>query len=99
MSKRAEEAALKAYPKEERKVWSSAFGMFEFDKTAPERIAYQKGYDQAEKDLALTWEDIKLICEIEDRYWNEEFDENSKRTTQEYYEEVLRRFNEQREKK
>ena len=50
MSKKAEEAALKAYPKEEGKVWSSAFGMFEFDKTAPERIAYQKGYEQAEKD-------------------------------------------------
>jgi len=51
MSKRAEEAALKAYPKEEGKVWSSAFGTIKFDKTAPERIAYRQGYSQAEKDL------------------------------------------------
>lgn len=48
---RAEEAALKAYPKEEGKVWSSAFGTIEFDKTAPERTAYRKGYEQAEKDI------------------------------------------------
>ena len=51
MSKRAIEAATKAYPKEEGKVWSSAFGIFEFDKTAPERIAYRQGYEQAEKDI------------------------------------------------
>ena len=50
MSKRAEEAALKAYPKEEGKVWSSAFGTFEFDKNAAERKGYQEGYEQAEKD-------------------------------------------------
>jgi len=58
MSKRAEAAALKAYPKEEGKVWSSAFGIFEFDKTAPERTAYQHGYEQAEKDTierAVSW--------------------------------------------
>ena len=40
----------------------------------------------------LTWKDLKLICEIEDRYWNEEFDGNIKVTMQEYYQEVLRRF-------
>ena len=49
--------------------------------------------------VELTWQDLKLICEIEDRYWNEEFDRYTKMTTQEYYEEVLRRFNEQRKKK
>ena len=51
MSKKAEKAALRAYPKEEGKVWSSAFGTIEFDKTAPKRTAYQQGYDQAEKDI------------------------------------------------
>lgn len=51
MSKRAIEAATNAYPKEEGKIWNSAFGTFEFDKTAPERTAYQQGYEQAEKDI------------------------------------------------
>lgn len=48
---RAEEAALKAYPKEEGKVWTSAFGAFEFDKNAAERKGFEEGYEQAEKDL------------------------------------------------
>ena len=51
MSKRAEQAALKAYPKENGKVWSSAFGTFEFDRNAGERKGYQEGYEQAEKDI------------------------------------------------
>lgn len=48
---RAEEATLKAYPKEEGKIWSSAFGTIEFDKTASERTAYRKGYEQSEQDI------------------------------------------------
>ena len=55
---RAEEAALKAYPKEDGKVWNSAFGVFEFDRNAPQREAFQKGYEQAEKDtieIAVKW--------------------------------------------
>ena len=50
-SERAETAALKVYPKEEGKVWHSAFGILEFDKNAPERTAYQAGYEQSEKDI------------------------------------------------
>ena len=54
-------------------------------------------YDYIYKDLALTWKDIKKIMieipEILDR------DEDSPgRGSKEYYEEVLRRFNEQRKK-
>ena len=94
MSKRAEEAALKAYPKEEGKVWSSAFGIFEFDKTAPERTAYQKGYEQAEKDLALTLEDIQLIIRL-----NEEVMAEAGGKPKDYYKEVLRRFNAKRNEK
>ena len=56
MSKRAESAAQKAYPKEDGKVWHSAFGAFEFDKNAGARKAYQEGYEQAEKDLAPAFE-------------------------------------------
>lgn len=50
MSKRAEEAALKAYPKEVGKMYSTAFGTFEFDRNAAERKGFQEGYEQAEKD-------------------------------------------------
>ena len=64
MSKRAEIAALRAYPKEDEKVWHSAFGIFKFDKNAEARKAYQEGYEQAKKDLALTKDDVKSLIEI-----------------------------------
>jgi len=50
-SERAETAALKAYPKEDGKVWSSAFGTIEFDRNAAERGGFQAGYEQSEKDI------------------------------------------------
>lgn len=49
MSKRAEEAALRVY---------------DTNVPASIRIAYRDGYEAAEKDLALTPEDIKLITKI-----------------------------------
>ena len=58
---KAEELALKHFPKEDAKVFHSAFGILEFDKHAAERKAYQKGYEQSEKDLALTPEDVAKI--------------------------------------
>lgn len=51
MSKRAEDAAMKAYPKEEGKMYSTAFGTFEFDRNAAERKGFQEGYELAEKDI------------------------------------------------
>ena len=60
---------------------------------------FVKGYQQAEKDLALTWEDVKRIVEIADKlcpYTSKdiaEFQENFQ-TEEAYYKEVLRRFNE-----
>ncbi len=51
MSK-AEERALKAYP--------IKIAVREgFDENLRERKGFIKGYHQAEKDLALTWEDIR----------------------------------------
>lgn len=78
MSKRAEEAALKAYP-------------YDY----PEREGYKKGYEQAEKDLALTWEDIEKITDI---HRNVLYD-NPKRImgAKENYEDTLKKFNEWRE--
>lgn len=57
------------------------------------------GYKQAEKDLALTWEDVQLLdfyameCQVEEskgRKFN---------SSQEFFEEVLRRFNKAKEEK
>lgn len=46
----------------------------------------------------LTAEDVQLICEIEDRLWDEETQEalDGKGGNNKHYEEVLKRFNEQR---
>ena len=61
------------------------------------RNACQKGYEQAEKDIALTWEDIKTIEQIiatSDWY---DFEINGKLWSKEFYEEVLNRFNKSKE--
>ena len=50
MSKSAEEAALKAFPKEETKC-ITAFGTLEIDNNRPARDGFIKGYEQAEKDI------------------------------------------------
>lgn len=56
------------------------------------KVAYLQGYEQAEKDLALTWEDIKTIVQIlADSDWYD-FEINGKLWSQEFYEEVLKRY-------
>lgn len=134
MSKRSEEAALKAYPKEDGKVWTSPLGMIEFDRNGELRKGYQEGYEEgfrAAKEYMLkfaeshftklkpedeeigsacylkgvldatdyhelTWEDIRLICEIdEDMRCHSDW---PLRGQEVYYEEVLRRFREMKYK-
>ena len=56
MSK-AEEKALKVYPIKIAKREG-------YDENLRERKGFVKGYHQAEKDLALTWEDIEKIIKI-----------------------------------
>ena len=88
MSK-AEERALEAYPKATRDIDGIVV-----DIGHPQymRDLYIEGYHQAEKDLALTWEDLKMIDDISDNVYAEcdveMFDEK------EYYQEVLKRFKE-----
>lgn len=48
---KAEEAALKAYPKKDRKVRISPFGMIVIDEYALERKAFQEGYEQAQEGI------------------------------------------------
>lgn len=52
---------------------------------------FLEGYNQAEKDLELTWEDIKLIWNITDEMDN--------MTEEEFYKEVLKRFKDYKERK
>lgn len=54
---------------------------------------------QTKKDLALTWEDVRVICEMEMDLWEEVCQGNIEDSTQPYYEEVLKRFNEYKSKK
>ena len=95
MSKRAEEAALKAYPQETKK----AIELLPRDWNKPKRTAFIQGYEQAEKDLALTWEDAKLIYHIADELEKEGCIKRNRLIGCKFWSEVLRRFNVQREKK
>ena len=59
---------------------------------------FVKGYQQAEKDLALTWEDVKRIVEIADSLMPyvciKQGDlEHNFQSEENYYREVLKRFN------
>lgn len=84
MSKRAEQRALEAYPNE-------SFVSEEYADMC--RSFFIEGYEQAEKDLALTCEDVKLLdfyateCQVEESK-GREFN-----SSQEFFEEVLQRFN------
>ena len=98
MSKRAEEAALKAYPPKRKEVSMSGC-VYTVVGGDFERRIYQQGYEQAEKDLVLTWEDVQLLdfyameCQVEEskgRKFN---------SSQEFFEEVLRRFKKAKEEK
>lgn len=93
MSKRSEEAALKAYPYQRATHFPDGFQ--EFDRNAVARTLFQEGYEQAEKDLALTWEDMAKIDAIILDVNNEFAVDYSKEIDrQKFYKEVLKRFKE-----
>lgn len=56
--------------------------------------AYGEGYKQAEKDLELSWKDIEAIDQISTDVFKDGFDA----ITKEYYQEVLKRFKNLKEK-
>ena len=104
MSKRAEEAALEAYPvKMTPLVYQDLIDQFggktEIDVNTYPRCLFQEAYEQAEKDLTLTWRDIMQIV----RFFYEEdgkYEEIVPHLTyEEMYNKVLQRYNEWREKK
>lgn len=94
---RAEEAALYAYPKKSAVSGVSMLGNNNRDDFMFQRDIFREGYEQAEKDLALTWKDIQIIVEISDELvecMEVGIIEPYLANEQTFYEEVLRRFNE-----
>lgn len=81
---RAEEMALKAYPRDEDRELN-------FRRTNY-RIAYERGYKQAEKDLALTWGDVQLLDHFVLELVREEKEGKDWGDGKEFYTEVLTRF-------
>ena len=87
---RAEEAAMTAYPEKYIMGWGA-----QQDVNAPLRFGFIKGYGQAEKDMALTWEDVRKLCSLS---FVVEVDLGREISDKQHYEEVLRRFIESKNK-
>ena len=96
---RAEAAAMKAYPEEKHPVCGPLPGgdIHEFDDNAGLRKVYIEGYEQAEKDLALSWKDMLIILNIIMRVYDKHLFDGS--SEQEICEEALKEFNEYKEAK
>lgn len=94
---KAERRAIEAYPVNIREMEAGMGGLtLPYDANKFSREKFQEGYEQAEKDLALTWEDVKEIVRIADTMMD--FDPNDRPEWMEsdkaYYTEVLKRFKE-----
>ena len=104
MSK-AEDLAEKLYPKKEH----VAYGPFPceepnmIDDNKPYRIGFVEAYKQAEKDNELTWEDIPEIFRISEElktsWWFRDNEQTKLIGTQTFWEEVLKRFKDFKERK
>jgi hypothetical protein len=78
--KRAEQAALKAYPNVEQPVWDESYPKTLFVRHT-ERNAFTKGYEQAEKDTierACEWLFSHLPILVD--YYNEDIHTNADRS-------------------
>lgn len=95
MSK-AEKRALEAYP------YNRAYtdNDIEYDGNFCNRLPYIEGYEQAEKDLELTWRDMEEIVEIANLLETEWLNSTPWDGIRDcgFYREVLKRFNESRKK-
>ena len=95
---RAEQRALDAYPVNMtplnyQDLIEQFGGKTEIDVNTYPRNLFLQGYEQAEKDLALTWEDMAKIDAIILDVNNEFAVDYSKEIDrQKFYEEVLKRF-------
>ena len=78
---KAEERAFERCPKSEN--------MREEMRNEIRRAQFVEGYRQAAKDLALTWKDVRLLC---DKFMDVGLKSNYPARSKEFYEEVLKRF-------
>ena len=90
MNKAEDKAAKKALEKFPI-LFSERMGYDKINLQQERRNAYKKGYQQAEKDLELTYDDICEIMEIREDVLEMDSYEN-------LYEEILKRFKEKKEK-
>lgn len=93
---KAEEKALKAYPNLQDAEFNEMYPRLLFTRNT-ERSAFVKGYEQAEKDLALTWKDMRKIIRIDEEMMDDPEEHTEWKEEQPYYEEMLRRFNKAKE--
>lgn len=95
MSK-AEERALEAYP---IAMSQHSDNCKEYDSNESDRLTFIEGYHQAEKDNELTWKDIEKITDIwDDLHEDEAVYSKTGCDTPEFYQEILKRFKEVKEK-
>ena len=96
----SEQRALEAYPEdiqlfvesqEESGKWLPVDENFQL------RYGYKRGYEQAEKDLELTWEDVQLLDNFVLELVREEKEGKDWGNGKEFYTEVLKRFKEAEE--
>ena len=94
MSK-AEEKAKEAYPLKD------AEHVYDEERVIEAREHFVQGYHQTEEDLKLTWEDIANILDVTDVIANDDSMEERLKTMseEEYCQEVLKRFNEHKQKR
>ena len=87
---RASKKALETFPI----LFSERNGYDKTNLQQERRNAYEKGYHQAEKDLELTLEDIKQICDIafEEACMLQRNMKGSLIYKEQHYKEVLKRF-------
>lgn len=62
------------------------------DRNLPFREGFVKGYEQAEKDLAPTWEDMRKIIRIDEEMMDDPEAHPEWMEEQPYYEEILKRY-------
>ena len=92
---KAEQAALEKYPYQRAIHFPD--GLQEFDRNSVSRTLFQEGYEAAEKDLALTIEDLELLHTFLYAVKNNKSGcFTFTRLSDEQYQEVLRRFNERK---
>ena len=100
---RSQIAALKAFPPKftSPKRYAKRVQSELVDTHKPVRAIFQQGYEMAEKDLALTQEDVRTILDKENDILHERND-NAQQVIEvypkreDYYGEILKRYNEQK---